>query len=299
VRQPAPRKLFVFGLGYSALVFARRARAKGWRVAGTTRTPDKARALADAYGFEMHLFGRGQPLAEPAAVLAGTTHLLGSVPPDRDGDAVLGHHAADIAAVAADLRWAGYLSTTGVYGDRGGEWVDERAGLHPSGARGVARVAAERGWLDLVRVGVPVHLFRLAGIYGPGRSVFDALRDGTARRIVKPGQVFSRIHVEDIARVLEASIARPEPGMAYNVCDDEPASPQDVTAFAAGLLGVDPPPEIPYDQAAAAMSEMARSFYRDNKRVSNLRIRDVLGVRLEYPDYRAGLRAILAGERGS
>jgi nucleoside-diphosphate-sugar epimerase len=299
VRPPASRKLFVFGLGYTALVFARRARAKGWRVAGTTRAPEKARALAEAHGFEMHLFGRDHPLEAPAAALAGTTHLLASVPPDRDGDAVLGHHAADIAAAGGDLRWAGYLSTTGVYGDRGGDWVDERAGLHPSGARGAARVAAERGWLDLVRLGVPVHLFRLAGIYGPGRSAFDALRDGTARRIVKPGQVFSRIHVDDIARVLEASIARPDPGTAYNVCDDEPAPPQDVTAYAAGLLGVDPPPEIPYEQAAATMSEMARSFYRDNKRVSNLRIRDALGVRLEYPDYRAGLRAILAGERGA
>jgi nucleoside-diphosphate-sugar epimerase len=297
VRPPAPRKLFVFGLGYSALVFARRARAKGWRVAGTTRSTDKARALTEVHGFEMHLFGRDQPLAAPAAALAGTTHLLSSVPPDRDGDAVLDRHAADIAAAAGHLRWAGYLSTTGVYGDRDGDWVDEGAGLHPSGPRGAARVAAERGWLDLVRVGVPVHLFRLAGIYGPGRSAFDTLRDGSARRIVKPRQVFSRIHVEDIARVLEASIARPDPGAAYNVCDDEPAPPQDVTAFAAGLLGVDPPPEIAYEQAAASMSEMARSFYRDNKRVSNLRIRDVLGVRLAYPDYRAGLRAILAGER--
>ncbi len=143
-----------------------------------------------------------------------------------------------------------------------------------------------------------MHVFRLAGIYGPGRSAFDALRDGTARRIVKPGQVFSRIHVEDIARVLEASISRPDPGAVYNVCDDEPAPPQDVIAYAAGLLDMAPPPEIPFAEAAPTMSEMARSFYRDSKRVSNRRIRDRLGARLEFPDYRAGLRAILAVERG-
>jgi nucleoside-diphosphate-sugar epimerase len=266
---------------------------KGWRVAGTTRSPEKAQALRDANAFEMHLFDRGRPLENATAALAGTTHLLISVPPDRQGDPVLAHHAQDIAALSS-LRWAGYLSTTGVYGDRDGEWVDEKTGLHPSGPRGQARVDAERGWLDLMRMGVPVHLFRIAGIYGPGRSAFDSLRDGTARRVVRPGQVFSRIHVDDIAQVLEASIARPDPGAAYNVCDDEAAPPQDVIAFAAGLLGVEPPPEIPYEEAARTMSEMAKSFYRDNKRVSNLRIKDTLGVKLKYPDYRAGLRAILA-----
>ncbi len=290
----APRKLFVFGLGYSALVFARRARVKGWRVAGTTRSPDKAQALREL-GFEMHLLDRGKPLEQAAAALAGTTHLLASAPPDRHGDVVLDHHARDIAAIPS-LRWAGYLSTTGVYGDRGGEWVDERAGLHPSGPRGQARVTAERGWLDLLRLGVPVHVFRIAGIYGPGRSAFDSLRDGSARRVVKPGQVFSRIHVDDIAQVLEASIAKPDPGAAYNVCDDEAAPPQDVIAYAAGLLGIDPPPEIAFADAALAMSEMAKSFYRDNKRVSNLKIKDTLGVKLNYPDYRAGLQAILAAE---
>ena len=292
----AARRLFVFGLGYSALVFALRARAKGWRVAGTTRSADKARALAAAHGFEMHVFDRDRPLEAPATALAGVTHILASAPPDCAGDPVLARHAADIAGIGG-LRWAGYLSTTGVYGDRDGAWVDETAGLHPTGPRGAARVEAERGWLGLLRLGVPVHVFRLAGIYGPGRSAFDALRDGSARRIVKPGQVFSRIHVDDIARVLDGSIAKPDPGAVYNVCDDEPAPPQDVVAFAAGLLGVAPPPEIAYEVAAPTMSEMARSFYRDSKRVSNLRIRDGLGVRLEHPDYRSGLRAILAQER--
>lgn len=295
---PGARRLFVFGLGYSALVFARRARARGWRVAGTTRSPDNAAALAAAEGIEAHVFARGRPLAAARGALAGVTHLLVSIPPDAQGDAALDIHGADIAAAVPGLRWAGYLSTTGVYGDRGGEWVGEDAGLHPTGPRGAARVAAERGWLDLLRVGVPMHVFRLAGIYGPGRSAFDALRDGTARRIVKPGQVFSRIHVEDIARVLEASISRPDPGAVYNVCDDEPAPPQDVVAYAAGLLDMAPPPEISFAEAAPTMSEMARSFYRDSKRVSNRRIRDRLGARLEFPDYRVGLRAILAAERG-
>jgi nucleoside-diphosphate-sugar epimerase len=167
--------------------------------------------------------------------LAGTTHLLASIPPDDAGDPALDRHAADIARLP-DLAWAGYLSTTGVYGDRGGDWVDEDSPLMPTGPRGQRRVAAEAGWRALAGRGLPAHVFRLAGIYGPGRSAFDQLRAGTARRIVKPGQVFSRIHVEDIARVLEASIARPDPGAIYNVCDDDAAPPQDVVAFAAALL---------------------------------------------------------------
>jgi nucleoside-diphosphate-sugar epimerase len=287
----------VFGLGYSALVLAARLRAKGWSVAGTCRSEDKQRELA-AKGIKTFLFDRGRPLDDAAAALAGTTHLLSSVPPDARVDAVIDHHGADIAALP-DLRWIGYLSTTGVYGDRGGDWIDENAGLHPSGSRGAARVAAERAWLDLERFGHKAHLFRLAGIYGPGRSALDTVRNGTAKRIVKPGQVFSRIHVDDIATVLEASIARPNAGAAYNVCDDEPAPPQDVIAYAAALLGREPPPEIPYAEAAPAMSEMARSFYMDSKRVANTRIKTELGVKLAYPDYRTGLKALLAAEQTS
>jgi len=287
------RRLFVFGLGYSAQAFARRVRIKGWRVAGTARTEAKAAALRDA-GIEAFVFERGRKL--PAGALAGTTHLLVSLPPDEAGDPAAAEHGGDVAGLPG-LRWLGYLSTTGVYGDRGGEWVDERSGLHPTGKRQEARVAAERAWLDLLRMGVPVHVFRLAGIYGPGRSVFDQLREGTARRIVRPGQVFSRIHVDDIAATLEASIGAPDPGGVYNVCDDEPAAPADVVAFAAALLGVEPPAEERYERAQATMSEMARSFWRDSKRVSNLRIKDALRVRLAYPDYRAGLRAILDAEK--
>ncbi len=203
-------------------------------------------------------------------------------------------HADDIAALPG-LRWLGYLSTTGVYGDRGGGWVDESSALLPSGERGRRRVASEQGWLDLWRRrGVPVHVFRLAAIYGPGRSPFAALRAGTAKRIAEPGQVFSRIHVADLAHVLSASIALPRPGAVYNVCDDEPAAPEAVVAFAAGLLGLAPPPIVALD--AAELSPMARSFYDDNKRVRNGLIKNELGVELRFPDYRAGLAAILAAE---
>ena len=291
----APR-LFVFGLGYSAQVFARRLRARGWRVAGTTRSPEAATAFR-AEGVEAFLFERERPLIEPAAALAGTTHLLAGVPPDPAGDPVLDLHGPEIAACTS-LAWAGYLSTTGVYGDRGGDWVDEDSALAPTGARATRRLAAERAWLELHRErGLPLHIFRLAGIYGPGRSALDQVRAGTARRIDKPGQVFSRIHVDDIATVLEASIARPHPGRAYNLCDDHPAPPAEVVAQACALLGLEAPPLVPYE--AAGLSAMARSFYRDNKRVSNRRIKEELGVALAYPDYQAGLAAILAAEEKS
>ncbi len=289
---PAPRRLFIFGLGYSALALARRLKARGWRVAGTVRSEEKREAL-EKESIATFLFDGTQPMPDFAAALAGTTHLLHSIPPGAEGDLLLRHHAVDLAALSG-VRWAGYLSTTGVYGDRGGEWVDERSGLHPSGVRGRARVAAEQAWLDLTRVGLPAHVFRLAGIYGPGRSALDTVRDGRAKRVVKPGQVFSRIHVDDIASVLEASMSRANPGAVYNVCDDDAAPPQDVIAYACALLGREPPPEIPFSEASAAMSEMARSFYADSKRVANRRIKDELEVRLAYPDYRAGLKALLA-----
>ena len=288
--QPAGR-LFCFGLGYSALTLARRLMAGGWSVAGTTRSEDKRVPLAGE-GIEAYLFDRDRPLDEAGTALAGTSHLLSSVPPDGTGDPVLDLHRSDIAAVET-LGWLGYLSTTGVYGDRGGDRVDEDSDLAPTGERGRRRVAAEEAWLDLwERDGLPVHLFRLAGIYGPGRSALDSVRDGTAKRIDKPGQLFSRIHVDDIASVLEASIARPRPGAAYNLCDDEAAPPQEVVAYACALLGREPPPLVPFEEAE--LSDMARSFYRDNKRVSNARIKQELGVTLEYPTYREGLRAILA-----
>ncbi len=283
-------RLFCFGLGYSALVLANRLRRRGWTIAGTCRSETKRAALARD-GIEAHLFARDHPLADPGAALAGTTPLLSSVSPDAAGDPVIDAHGGDIAALGRSLAWSGYLSTTGVYGDRAGGWVDEAAALRPTGERGRRRVAAETRWLGLWRRdGVPVHLFRLAAIYGPGRSALDQIRAGTAQRIDKPGQVFSRIHVEDIASVLEASMARPNPGAVYNLCDDDPAPPATVIAFACTLLGVAPPPLVPFE--AANLSPMARSFYDDNKRVANSRIKQELAVRLRYPSYSAGLRAL-------
>ncbi|MEK9795414.1 MAG: SDR family oxidoreductase [Alphaproteobacteria bacterium] len=284
--------LFVFGLGYSACALAGRLMARGWSVRGTTRDEGNLDALARG-GIEGFVFDGDAPLADPAAALDGVTHLLSSVPPGPDGDPVLVHHGSDIADRAGNLAWGGYLSTTGVYGDRGGDWVDENSDLRPATERGERRVAAEARWCALWREhGLPVHLFRLAGIYGPGRNALATVRSGRAQRIVKPGQVFSRIHVDDIAAVLEASIARPNPGAAYNLCDDDPAPPQKVIAHACALLGVEPPPEIPFEDAE--LSDMARSFYAESKRVSNTRIKDELGVELAYPDYRAGLAALLS-----
>jgi nucleoside-diphosphate-sugar epimerase len=221
------RTLLSLGHGYSAAALARRLIPQGWRVIGTTRDAAKARAIAET-GVE--------PLLWPADLgpaLAQATHLLASAAPDAAGDPLLATHAAEIAA--ARLHWAGYLSTTGVYGDHQGGWVDEDTPLTPSTQRGRMRVTAEAQWQAL---GLPLHIFRLAGIYGPGRGPFEKVRDGTARLIIKPGQVFSRIHVDDIAQALEASMNAPRPGAVYNLCDDDPAPPEDVIAHAAHLLGL-------------------------------------------------------------
>lgn len=283
--------LFCFGLGFSARALGRRLLDQGWTVAGTTRGAEAAEALG-VQGFEAVPFTGEAPGPEVAARLGEATHALISVPPGEDGDPVLRHHGRDLAA-APDLAWIGYLSTIGVYGDRGGGWVDERAEPAPRSARSRRRVAAERSWTEFgEHTGKAVQIFRLAGIYGPGRSAIDNLRRGTARRIARPGQVFNRIHVEDIAAVLEASMARPNPGAVYNVTDDQPAPPQDVVAYAAALLGVDAPPELSLEQAE--LSPMGRSFYEENKRVANARIARELGVRLAYPTYREGLQAVLA-----
>jgi nucleoside-diphosphate-sugar epimerase len=277
--------LFCFGLGYSALTLAERLLARGWRISGTCRSPEKQQALK-ARGIDAYLFDRAHPVADLAAKLSGVTDLLASVPPDDAGDPVIDLHGQEIAN-ATHLQWIGYLSTTGVYGDCDGAWVDETSPLQPSGTRGLKRLKAEQAWGALPN---PAHLFRLAGIYGPGSSALDSVRQGRARRVVKPGQVFSRIHVADIASVLIASMARPHPGAAYNVCDDDPAPPADVITYACELLGVEPPPVVDY--ATADLSPMARSFYDDNKRVKNDRIKAELGVSLAFPDYRAGLRSL-------
>lgn len=293
---PAARKiqphLFCFGLGYSAGKLADSLLQRGWRVSGTCRSMEKTAQLT-ARGITPYLFDRSQPIDRLNQHLADVTHLLSSVPPDAAGDPVIDLHGA-LLREQRHLAWTGYLSTTGVYGDRQGDWVDEDSALQPSGERGARRLAAETQWLALAPA---AHLFRLAGIYGPGSSALDTVRAGRARNIVKPGQVFSRIHVADIVQVLLASIAQPSPGRAYNVCDDDAAPPADVILYACKLLGVAPPPTT--DFAEAAMSPMARSFYDDNKRVRNERIKQELGVDLLYPDYRLGLSAILAAEQSS
>lgn len=287
------KRLFCFGLGYSARALAERLMADGWRIAGTSRSEEKADPLRDL-GIDIYPFDGDRPLSDASTALAGTTHLLSSVPPDDDGDPVVNLHSDDIGALET-LDWAGYLSTTGVYGDHAGGWVDERTPLTPSGVRGRRRVAAEDAWLDLRRRhGTPVHLFRLAGIYGPGRNALVTVRSGRARRIVKPGQVFSRIHRDDIVQTLMASMARSDPGAAYNVCDDEAAPPQEVIAYACRLLSREPPPEIPFGDAD--LSPMARSFYADNKRVRNDRIKSDLGVALRWPTYREGLDGLLEAD---
>ena len=282
--------LLVFGHGYSGAALAARLIPKGWRVIGTTRDAGRVAAIA-ATGVEPLVWpgdDLGPALAEASCVLV-------SAGPDDDGDPVLRKFAARISEVSDRIDWLGYLSTTGVYGDHGGGWVDETTPLAPSTLRGAARMKAEAGWQALTRAaGLPLHIFRLAGIYGPGRGPFEKLRSGTARRIIKPGQVFSRIHIDDIAQVLEASITRPDPGAVYNVCDDDPAPPQDVIAHAATLLGLPLPPELDFE--TADLSPMARSFYAESKRVRNDRIKNELGVRLIHPTYRAGLAALLASE---
>jgi len=286
--------LFCFGYGFSAAALGERLATRGFRIVGTRRDSASVESLR-LKKIVAYLFDGTTPMAaEARADLARACHVLISAPPAIGiGDPVLRHHADDIVN-ARGIRWLGYLSTTGVYGDKGGAWVDESTPPLPSGERGQARLVAENAWLDLWRKhGVPVHIFRLAGIYGPGRSALDSVRDGTAKRIDKPGQVFSRIHVDDIAAVLEASIARPRPGAIYNVCDDKPAPPPDVITFACELLKVAPPPVVAYEAVAPTLSPMARSFYAENKRVSNARIKNELGVRLRYPDYRVGLRALL------
>lgn len=282
------RTLLSLGHGFSARALTDVLLPEGWQVIGTTRDPAKCDALA-ASGVTPILW-QAEAVAE---ALGRATHVLISAAPDADGDPALRLIGPQIARRADTLDWVGYLSTTGVYGDHNGGWVDEDTPLAPSSRRGQMRVAAEQAWADIT--GLPLHIFRLAGIYGPGRGPFAKLLKGTARRIIKPNQVFSRIHVEDIAQVLHASIAQPHPGAVYNLCDDAPAPPQDVIACAAEMLGMPIPPEVPFD--TAEMSPMARSFYGESKRVSNTRIKKELGVTLRYPDYQSALAAILAAEQ--
>lgn len=275
------KRLLIFGQGYTGARLAAACRADGWRVTGTGRT-----ARDGVLPFE-----RDRPLPLPA--LAGVTHVVASIPPDEQGDPVLDVHGEALGMLPS-LEWVGYLSTTGVYGDHGGGWVDETSECRPTAPRSKRRLAAEEAWLAWGRQHEkPVQIFRLAGIYGPGRSPLDRVRSGGAQRIIKPGHLFGRIHVDDIVQIVRAGMERPEAGPVFNVADDEPAASADVLTYAAGLLGVELPPEVPFEEAA--LSPMARSFYADNRRVRNGRIKQELGVTLRYPTYREGLRVLLSG----
>ena len=287
--------LFVFGLGYTGRRFAGRSRARFGDVRATVTEPDRAGAIAAETGFTVRAFGPDADDPRIAADLAETDALLVSAPPGRDGDTVLGRYRDAVAG--SRIAWIGYLSTIGVYGDQGGAWIDETTPVAPRSERSRERVAAEAAWLALgAETGKAVQVFRLSGIYGPGRSPIVKLRESRAQRIVKPGQVFNRIHVDDIAATLGASLDRPRAGAIYNVTDDEPTPPQTVIEHAAALTGLPLPPEVDFE--TADLSPMARSFYGENKRVRNRLIRDELGVALAYPTYREGLAALTHDAQG-
>lgn len=275
--------LFIFGLGYVGQHLARALRTQGWRVKGTTRTQEHRKKLNDQ-GFEASLWNETIPF--PFELLEDVTHILVTIPPDEKGDPVLRH----LDCSKLSTQWVGYLSATSVYGDHQGAWVTESSSLKPISSRGRQRHLAETQWLERNTQGrtFPIHIFRLSGIYGPGRSVLDAIQKGTAERLDKPGHVFSRIHIDDIVSVLLASMSSPQPGEIYNLADDEPAATADLIAYGCGLLGVDVPPLIPFEKAN--ISQGLREFYAEHKRVSNDKIKEKLGIRLIYPTYREGLK---------
>jgi len=281
------KTLLTFGHGYTAKALAKHLLPEGWTIYGTTRNQCDINALEES-GIHPVLWSEGMP----GKAFSQASHILISTAPGADGDPVLQKYKNEINEIASSLDWVGYLSTTGVYGDHQGGWVDENTALTPSTERGKLRVKAENQWKSMDYL--PLHIFRLAGIYGPGRGPFEKVRQGKARRIIKENQVFSRIHVEDIAEVLQASMAHPNPGAIYNVCDNDPAPPQDVIGHAAKLLGVEVPPDIPFENAD--LTPMARSFYAESKRVRNDRMLNELGLTLRYPSYRDGLAALLRDE---
>lgn len=279
------KHIVLLGFGLSAETLAAQLDRNVWQITGTSRSAEGA-ARISKLGYHGVTFEALHTLP------ADTTHIVSSVPPDETGDIVLQKYGTQISQMATQLQWLAYLSTTGVYGDHGGAWVDEATPLTPNTRRGEKRVAAEAAWLALHQLhGVPVHLFRLAGIYGPGRNQLLSVANGTAKRIIKLGQIFSRIHASDIAGVLSASMAKPNAGAAYNVADDAPCPPQDVVAYASELLGMPVPAAMPF--ADAQLSPMAASFYADSKRVSNARVKTELGYRFIYPSFREGLKALL------
>lgn len=283
-------KLFCFGLGYSAAALVQRLSSQELSIAATRTRLEAAVETIAGHDVALAAYAGDQPSASARKLLEGATHVLVSIPPDLEGDPVVRHFATDFDAFP-DLAWIGYLSTIGVYGDAQGGWVDETSPTRPISERSLRRLKAEQQWQDFaVRMGKRVEIFRLAGIYGPGRSVVDNLKSGTARRIVKPDQVFNRIHVDDIAEVLFAAMTGPAKHQIYNVTDDEPAPPQDVIAYAAEILRLPVPPEISFE--SAKLTPMGASFYAENKRVRNGRMKFSLSINLRYPTYREGILAL-------
>ena len=290
----AAKHLFCFGYGYSCNYLGHELMGRGgWGVSGTTRDQSRKSELKSR-GVKAHLLDDDIPLADPVYMLRDVTHILISTPPSSGGDPTFNMHAQDLLNLPK-LEWVGYLSTTGSYGDRGGSWVDESSEVRPTTKRGSRRLNVERQYLSLLKsYGLPVHIFRLAGIYGPGRSALDSVRSSVARRIDKPGHVFSRVHVEDLVQVLLASMYAPKSGEVYNVSDDMPAPSHEVIDYACALLRRPVPPLIPFD--GANLAPIALSFYADNKRVRNAKIKSDLGVSLRYPSYKEGLKACMDAE---
>ena len=292
---PPQKKLFCFGYGYVAehLANALKAQDPTWQICGTTRDTDKLSMMRED-GIKAYLFSEETPFHDPLFIFNGATHVLISIPPNKQGDIVFQTHARDILNIPT-VQWIGLCSSTSVYGDRDGDWVDETSEIRPTSERGSKRARAESAWLKMRRIaGIPINIFRLSGIYGPGRSAIDTVRAGNPRRIEKPGHAFNRIHVDDIVQTMIASMDQPQPGDIYNLADNDPAPSHELVAYACALLGKEAPELIPYSEAD--MAPMARSFYKENKRVKNDKIKNKLGITLKYPDYKAGLDAIFEQE---
>ena len=283
-------RLFCFGLGFSSLALIERLLPKGWKVSGTCQSSKSQDAMREK-NISALLFNSSQSCPEISQSISVATHLLVTIPPQDSGDVVLNIFSEAIAE-AKQLEWIGYISSTGVYGDTKGEWVDEMSPLKGETDLNLKRIAAEKSWLNFGKGNdLPVMLFRCVGIYGPGRNLLESVKKGSARRIDKPGLVFSRIHCADLAQTLEASMRNIQSGEIYNVADDLPSPPAEAVEYACGLLGLDQPLLVPYEKAE--LSPVARSFYSTNKRISNKKIKQELGVKLVYPDYRSGLKALL------
>ena len=277
--------LLIFGHGYTASALVDHLGTEDWEIFGTTRNVDTADLLKEN-NITPLMWSDDTGIK---SVIKRSNYILHSIAPTEVEDPVYEKFAEDIIARSIALSWFGYLSTTSVYGNHDGQWVDEKTPVNPSSNRGLLRVNAENTWARINNL--PLHIFRLAGIYGEGRSPLDKIRSGKAQLISKPGQFFSRIHVEDIAQVLKASIEMPNRGSIYNVCDDMPAAPDEVLAYAAKLLNYPEPPRIDFEEAE--LSPMAKSFYSDNKRVSNHLIKNEFSLALKFPNFKAGLDALV------